>query len=43
MYLHNRTVSTILADILPPKPKGSVMRDVSNHEVVEKHCLLDVL
>jgi hypothetical protein len=43
LYLKNRSVSSILADLLPPKPQGSIMRDISGHEVVEKHCLLDVL
>lgn len=43
LYLNNRSVSSILADLLPPKPQGTIMRDVSVHEVVEKHCLLDVL
>lgn len=33
MYLKNRSVSSILADILPPKPQGSIMRDISHHEI----------
>lgn len=27
----------------PPKPNGSLMRDIENFEIIEKHCLLDVL
>lgn len=31
MYLKNRSVGTILADLIPPAPKGSIMRDITGH------------
>lgn len=29
--------------LVPPKIKGSIIRDVSNVELIEKHAILDVI
>lgn len=42
-YLENKTMGTILESILPSPPEGSILREIDNFEVIEKHCLLDVM
>jgi hypothetical protein len=43
LLLNNQALNPVIELLLPPGPKGTIVRDIEPFEIVEKHIILDLM